>query len=282
MRKEKIKLFFAKYSTAITIITIIVGLLIIAYFIKKTDVLSMFKDISDTEFAVYGTLLGAIVGGVFTLIGTSFVNKQQLKAQTQIKRKNLIYKPLYDELMEIQEDYMKQNPFPNYVAIGKSKTSMPRFSPQYTVWERIKADTRYFEVPESLKKEIKILHKYIEDYLVAISDLNTIIKDILNTTLQTELSTECTIVNIGDVLSGCVLTESNLDIFNHLNDALKPKIEIDDENREKVSNLFYEKCKQNKQIQTIKKARKLWFEQQKRVLELLTTLISFVTIKYEG
>lgn len=280
MRKEKIKLFFAKYSTAITIITMIVVLLIIAYFVKKTDVLAIFKDISDTEFAVYGTLLGAIVGGVFTLIGTSFVNKQQLKAQTQIKRKNLIYKPLYDELMEIHEDYMKQNPFPQYVAIGKSKTSMPRFSPQYTVWERIKSDTRYFETPESLKKEIKILYKYIGDYLVAINDMNTIIKDILNTTLQTELSTECAIINIGDVLSRCVLTESSLDIFNQLNDALKPK--IDDENRQRVSNLFYEKCKQNKQIQTIKRARKTWFEQQKRVLELLTTLISFVTIKYEG
>lgn len=282
MFKEKLKLFYAKNSVLIMSISVLIFLMIVALIAKKTDFLKAFEKLSDTEFAVYGTLLGAIVGGVFTLVGTSFVNNQQLKTQTQIKRKNLIYKPLYEELIEIQYDFMVQNPYPEYISIDKNKTSLPKRSPQYTVWERIKADTRYFEVPKSLKDELNILDKTIADYLIEIRDINTTITDILNKILQSELSTQCTIINIGSVLSKQVLTESDIDIFNQLDYALKPNVEVSDEDRKRISKLFYERCKQNEKIQAIKNTRTLWYKQQERTLELLTTLISFVTIKYEG
>lgn len=282
MFKEKIKLFYAKNSVLIMSIITLIFLMFIVLTAKNTDVLKIFEELSDTEFAVYGTLLGAVVGGIFTLIGTNFVNKQQLKSQTQIKRKNLIYKPLYEELIEIQCDFMIQNPYPEYISIDKNKTSFPKYSPQYTVWERIKADTRYFEVPKSLKDELNILNKTIADYLIEIRDINKTITDILNKILKSELSTQCTIINIGSVLSKQVLTESNIDIFNQLDYALKPNVEVSYEERERISKLFYESCKQNEKIQAIKNARALWYKQQERTLDLLTTLISFVTIKYEG
>ena len=83
MCKEKIKLFLAKNSTLVAIIFLIVAFLIIS----RVNFLGFFRELSSSEFAVYGTLLGAVVGGFFTLIGTSFMNKQQLKAQIQIKKR---------------------------------------------------------------------------------------------------------------------------------------------------------------------------------------------------
>lgn len=279
---EKIKLIFAKHSIIVALLIILLVLFVVGRLNLVVDVFRVLEDFSETEFAVCGTLLGAFVGGAFTLVGTNFVNKGQLKAQTHIKRKNLIYKPLYDELIVIQNDFLLQNPYPKYIEFNKNKNTHSRVSLQYTVWERIKLDTRYLEVPESLKKEMKILYKLIEDYLVSINDVNIIITEILNTTLRNELSTECTIKNIGQVLSSQVLTNSNWDLFRDLDGCLNPSISIDEDERKRVSSIFYEKCKQNEKIQTIKKARTKWLEEQGRVLELLTTLITFVNIKYEG
>lgn len=284
MLKEKIKLFITKHNFWIISILLILSVLILIFFVKIENIkvlLQFSKDLSDTEIAVFGTLLGAIVGGVFTLIGTNLVNKKQLKAQTQIKRKNLIYKPLYDELVEIHFEYMAQNPYPNFININKTKCRFPSNSPQYTVWERIKRDTRYLETPMCLKKEMDALYKSIENYLESTADINTTIIKLLNDTLESELGTKCTIQNIGTVISNDVLSDNGENIFNHLCFGLNPPIDTDGSVKIRVSDIFYEKCKENEEIQAIKRKRELWFSQQKRTIDLLTILISFVTTKYE-
>lgn len=57
-------------------------------------------------FGVVGTLLGAFIGGVFSLMGSVWVNNKQQKAAQNIKRKNIIYSPLYDELINIQNNIL--------------------------------------------------------------------------------------------------------------------------------------------------------------------------------
>ena len=53
------------------------------------------------EEGSFSALLGALVGGFFSLAGSIGVAKMQQKSQREILKKNTIYKPLYDELMKL-------------------------------------------------------------------------------------------------------------------------------------------------------------------------------------
>ena len=46
---------------------------------NKFSVLDKISKCSGETVAVVGTLLGALIGGIFTLIGSVYVNKKQLK-----------------------------------------------------------------------------------------------------------------------------------------------------------------------------------------------------------
>ena len=87
MKREKIKLFIVRYGTIFLILGICAFFALSIYLWSKFNITECISKLSETNFAVLGTLLGAIVGGVFTLIGTNYTNKQHLKAQTQIKKK---------------------------------------------------------------------------------------------------------------------------------------------------------------------------------------------------
>lgn len=52
-------------------------------------------------------------------MGSVWVNNKQQKAAQNIKRKNIIYSPLYDELINIQNNILEQNPFPWYIEFEK-------------------------------------------------------------------------------------------------------------------------------------------------------------------
>ena len=76
-------------------------------------------NISASIVGVFGAILGAIVGGVLTLFGSIYVNNNQMRSKSAIQRKNIIYKPLYDELIEVRNILNESNPYPTYVTFTK-------------------------------------------------------------------------------------------------------------------------------------------------------------------
>lgn len=52
---------------------------------------------------VAGTILGTVIGGLLTLAGSIWVYSKEQRAKQNVKRKNLIYSPLYDELQTIYD-----------------------------------------------------------------------------------------------------------------------------------------------------------------------------------
>ena len=114
---ERIKLFFAKHKTIKALCLIILA--IIALYFAIIIPYKSYADILDTSRGIVGTLLGAFVGGGFTLIGSITVTKHTQKATNAIKKKNIIFKPLYDELMENHSIYLKENPYPRYISFEK-------------------------------------------------------------------------------------------------------------------------------------------------------------------
>ncbi len=281
MNKAKIQLFFARYGKWVytALLLILAG---IAFFLcNKFNVLDKVSKWPGETVAVVGTLLGAIIGGVFTLIGSVYVNKKQLKAQTHIKKKNLIYKPLYDELCAIENDILSDNPFPSMIVFETRDFGGLKY-PQYTVWGRIKSDTRYLETPEALISEMECLYSKIVEYLKTRSGNNEEITELTNSILQEVIGTQSTIVNLGDCVIEYALEESQKDIYEYCKFGLKDNVDATDEQRMEINVLFYEKCKDNATIKEIKKVKQEWNMQQAKVIDLLTALIQYVNVKYEG
>ena len=207
LNKMKIKLFFAKYGKWIYSLCVL-GLSYLAFIIcRRFNVLEKVNNWSGETTAVMGTLLGAVIGSIFTLVGSVYVNKKQLEAQTHIKRKNLIYKPLYDELCSIENDVLSNNPYPSTIVFRIEEYGGTRY-PQYTVWDRIKSDTRYLETPQSLIHELEKLYSAINSYIESRNGNNQEMTEFMNSILQEVLGTQSTIKNLGDCIIGYALKDT--------------------------------------------------------------------------
>ncbi len=280
MKNIKFKLFVVKYIGWIVGIISIIALGILIYLFGKFNLIEKISQWQGETIAVVGTLLGAIIGGIFTLLGSIYINKKQLKAQTQIKKKNLIYKPLYDELSQIENDILSSNPFPHIISLKNNEEGW-RHCPQYTVWNRIKSDTRYLEAPKELISEYEKLLEKIQRYIEARKNNNDIMTKLINGILKEVVGVESSIDNIGSCLMENALTDSGENIFHFYQHSLSGIGEIKQEQIQEINNKFYAACKTNQMVIAIKKAKEEWALQQKKVLELLTNLIQYVNIKYE-
>ena len=85
MVRLKIRLFMTKYRFLIIVAFAITLIGIIIWGVSQIDSNIIIGD--STLFGVIGTLLGAIIGGVFSLMGSVWVNSRQQRALQNIKRK---------------------------------------------------------------------------------------------------------------------------------------------------------------------------------------------------
>jgi protein-S-isoprenylcysteine O-methyltransferase Ste14 len=280
MKFLKFKYKILKYNKLIMVITIIIISVIISYF--SQDILRLRALENPSLLGVYGTLLGALIGGTFTLIGSVWVNNRHIKAQTNIKRKNLIYRPLYDEIVEIHNIILVENPFPNYVVFEKRQQTMTRH-PQYTAWQRIQNDTRILQTPDILRNQLNKLYASIEDYLKNRYVVNEVIKGTLNKILIEEINLSCPITNIGDVISHDILLDNNKNFFVDKSLFFNEEDikEFTQEKLELVNIKIYEECSQLKEVVKIKQLYNKWLQEQENTIELLSILIKTINLKYE-
>lgn len=107
----KLKYYFIKFKVYIYICGAVLVLLVFAVLLRKVNPFT--RADSQTLLGIIGTLLGAVVGAVFTLLGSIWVNTQQKKEEWNRKRAREIYRPLYDELVNIHRNILKENPLNN-------------------------------------------------------------------------------------------------------------------------------------------------------------------------
>lgn len=238
-------------------------------------------DIADsTVIGVTGTLLGAVIGGFLSLMGSLWINSKQQRATQNIKRKNVIYSPLYDELVDIQNRILVLNPYPNYVVFEKGDQTMTPH-PQFSAWGRIKADTRYLEVPDVLVKQMEQLESAIHKYLDIRNQGSEVIQKILNEVLQENGLEICKIINIGDVISSDILNNIKADVY-HKAMEIGNRNRLDDDIKTKVNEQVYEKCNNNEVVLEIRRRYDVWIKAQCEAIEMLSILIKQVLLKYEG
>ena len=278
MRKLKAKFFVQRYRKCIYIVIIVALVGFITINLNKINSSVIVQN--PTLFGVIGTLVGAVIGGFFSLMGSVWINSRQQKAVQNIKRKNVIYSPLYDELVDIQDRILVENPFPNYIDFRKGMQTMtPR--PQFTAWGRIKLDTRFLEVPSILIAQMERLENSIYEYQKIRSTVNEEIRDILNSVLTENKLKKCSIVNIGDVISRDILENKKVDLYHEAMEMGNEK-QLDKQIRELVNKQIYEKCNSNLDVIKTRECYEKWLSIQKETIEILGILIKQVLLMYEG
>ena len=177
----KLKYYFIKFKVYIYICGAVLVLLVFAVLLRKVNPFT--RADSQTLLGIIGTLLGAVVGAVFTLLGSIWVNTQQKKEEWNRKRAREIYRPLYDELVNIHRNILKENPYPVLIEFRAGhQTIKPH--PQYVEWRKIELDSRYLQVPMELKKQMERLFEAVDDYLIKRETASDEVKRILDSVLE--------------------------------------------------------------------------------------------------
>lgn len=277
MRKEKIKLYIAQNKWIKIFIFLafgLVGTTILLLVLQNVHV----TNLSDTTKATIGTLLGAIVGGCFTLLGTLIISGRAQKSLVFVKRKNIIYKPLYDELVLNHNEILPENPYPRHIAFEKEARSALLF-PEYTVWGRIENDSRLLETPQKLKDAMNSLYAALEEYISkrvqAVISLDRIYRDALKVVTDERIPEYA---NVGDSLLTSVLTQSCPE-KNTITWGIKT---ISGEEADLLWHIVCSNCKEDKAIKQLKKIKRAWNDAEEFSIELLSTYIQYINMKYEG
>lgn len=237
-------------------------------------------EINPTIFGVAGTLLGAAIGGFFSFMGSMWVNSKQQRAKQDIRRKEVIYSLLYDELVDIQNRILEVNPFPKYIVFQKrQQTYIPH--PQFVVWGCIKGDARYLEVPKMLINQMERLESAVHMYIDIRDKASDEIQKIVEGVLMGNGLSNLLFPHIGDAISSDILSNRKTDTYD---DAMEraTKNKEDNENREDIDKQIFEKCNENKDVLDARKYYENWLDIQRETIEMLSLLIKQVLVKYEG
>lgn len=233
-----------------------------------------------TMVGLLGTLLGAVLGGVFSLLGSVTVSKQQIKAQNQIRRKNVIYKPLYDELVEIHYDILKKNPYPSIIQFQKGlQTYRPH--PQFAVWGRIKADSRYLETPRKLTRLMDKLEEEVKEFQSCNYNACISISAVVDCVLKRETETECTIRDIDDCMLEYVMSRNTDRLFEEYSDFLSPIKEMDNGERLRISRIIIDECWKCESVNELNRVYQAWLQTEEQAIKLLVAMIRRVNVSYE-
>lgn len=278
MKKLKFKISVYKHRKILAIIFTFVVIFFLLKLYKSYNFTIITND--PTIFGVIATLLGAVIGGVFTLLGSIWVNKREQKSINNLRRKNIIYSPLYDELINIKSNILEKNQYPGYIVFGiEQQAIIP--NPQYSAWDRIKNDTRYLEVPLLLKEQMEKLYDTLREYISIRNSANAEIKEIVNKVLVINGLEPSTIINLGDVLSSDILQGKDVDIFNEIYFS-KENCNISKDVVKKINLQILNLANEHSSLNNIRRVYTLWMQEQDKAIEILSLLIKEIMQKYEG
>lgn len=274
----KIRFEVQKYKTAIIVLCGIFGLMALIYYGVRGMIPQM-----PVEDGSFSALLGALVGGFFSLAGSIGVAKMQQKSQREILKKNTIYKPLYDELMQNIEILENENRYPSFVWADFMHDTLQR-SPAYGVWNRIERDHRLLDVPESIENKMSLMESTIADYLNRRITAGKAIQSECDKILSKHGKSTCAYRNAGEHIIENILSEnvfSQINIRRIRNFTMRSDSEQSDGDEDILKEICIG-CQNLQEVCALKKARERWYVLQKETIDDLAMRIKFITMKYEG
>ena len=206
----KLKYYFSKFKICIYICGVILVLFTFVTLLRQVNLFT--RADSQTLLGIIGTLLGAVIGAVFSLLGSIWVNTQQRKEELNRKRAQEIYRPLYDELVNIHKNILKENPYPSLIEFRTGHQTM-KPHPQYVEWQKIKLDSRYLQTPTEFKRQMERLFGALDGYLTKRKRASDEVKRILDSVLEEFKLPPCRMENFGSVVLGDVVSGKRKEIY---------------------------------------------------------------------
>jgi len=254
--------------------------LVACVFIHFQDIVQSASSFSATTIGVIGTLVGAFVGGFFTLVGSFYANTLQQRSSQNIRKKNTIYNPLYDELVSNLKIITEDNKYPTLVEFEVGPQTMCPH-PQFSAWQRICSDNRKLSVPKILDNSMNELYLRINNYLKVRNLASVATRKIIKSVLAENNCSAKPFANVGEAVSdklldgkrisktNCIITDKNADT-------------IDDALWDRISARVSELAESNDDINKVRQSYAEWVEAQKYAIEVLSLLIKQAQQRYEG
>lgn len=274
-KKLKIKLWLQENKKILWLLELIFTIILVFLFGNKIKIPKI--KFSSEAIGVTGTLLGAFIGGFFSLAGSVWVAKMQNKAQREVLKKNIIYKPLYDELIK-NDRTLKEYPYPTSVKLNNDR---PSYEPmiEFCIWTKIKDDSRFLETPKIIAEKMTQLQQVAEDFIaikqVAIRELNGCWKESqIKFGIEPEGYSSMGEWNLAIVLEPD--KEIALEKLNKRMNGLRNSYDI------KILRNFNDNCRKNQKILEADCMKMLYIKKQTEMIEILTKYIKYVDLRYEG
>lgn len=265
----KLKYYFSKFKICIYICGVI---LVLFTFVTLLGQVNLFtRADSQTLLGIIGTLLGAVVGAVFSLLGSIWVNAQQRKEELNRKRAQEIYRPLYDELVNIHKNILKENPYPSLIKFRTGHQTM-KPHPQYAEWRKIELDSRYLQIPAELKRQMERLFGALAGYLTKRKGASDEVKRILDSVLEEFKLPPCRIENFGSVVLGDVMSGKRKGIYGESMYFMEEDVP-DEAVIKKVNERFYEMADESIILKDMKDVYNGWMREEEMAIKILELLI---------
>jgi hypothetical protein len=240
---------------------------------------------------IFGSLLGAIIGGMLTFTAAIYSQRNQTAARGAVVRKNTIYTPLYDELVSIRA-MLEENPYPQLFELGSGRqTALPH--PIFGAWERIKKDSRILQVPQYIANNLEEYTESVRTYLSLRYESARDVQEKMNQIYRREHNAEFEIKNIGDTMLASVILgvnptrggmnlrqeialESQRDLM-----SAQPKQELTDQQINHLTQEIYNQCNELPSVKRLVEAYERSVSKLEDLIKALATIIEVINKKYE-
>lgn len=154
------------YQVVKYLIVILVIYLLISLFLSFYNKLEISFKSSPELIAVFASLLGASVGGIITYFTTTHSILKTNHVKSSIINKKTIYEPVLKDLNDILQEFDKEKEIE-----GLYRQYKWHGSKSLGAWERIKKDTRIYQIPDYAKEEVYKMEQILTEYFVHIDNI---------------------------------------------------------------------------------------------------------------
>ena len=212
------------------------------------------------DSTLLAALLGAIVGGVLSLVGSFLVSARQQKQNQHLKMKEEIYKPLYESLGSLEYHI-----FPKPCSLPASNWS------GYSFYNEVQSRAGWIEADINLKTAVEKLNnkiKLYEDSRVASVDKDRITQIIEQHNLSHLLSAGT------DALHSYVLHDGKINVFHFLaENYFFDDLFTDRDAIKNVANAIYKECKETPMYEDTRRKHDEFLVAREEAIKMLRELI---------
>lgn len=275
--KLEVESFLQKHKILKNIFFIFLVIIFFIFLLNLTSKFSM--NINNSLIGIFGAILGSIVGGTLTFLGSVYVNNKQISSKSAIHRKNIIYKPLYDELINNKEIIKREKSYPLDITFSMGRYSSTQHL-QYAAWGRIKNDSRFLQTPDFLVQGFEKLNEDIKKYLYIANNSTKDIQTKIEHIFKEHLYDVDPFKNISVLIFEDIILRNKPegDLLKVIS-SYQPYLNL--ETIQKIEDLIYNECNDLESVKNTIVEYNNWLNTQDELIKSLSILIELTSIKYE-